>query len=134
MAVPEGPRCCARSSEGMMRALLQLCWLEMQVPVDPVTRCRFKGLLGMALSIPMGQCRDRPFKRTPTLPKRDSKGRLSGPPIKKEKSKFCNQIGRFQLRDPYRRIEQIKLYIVLVSECLGMPLRAKTKRLKFSKM
>ena len=29
------------------------------------------------LSIPMGQCGDRPFKRTPTLPKRDSKGRIS---------------------------------------------------------
>ena len=26
------------------------------------------------LSIPMGQCGDRPFKRTPTRPKRDSKG------------------------------------------------------------
>ena len=38
---------------------------------------------------------------------------------------------REALRDPYKRIEQIKLYNVLVSECLGMDLRAKTRRLKF---
>ena len=63
----------------------------------PVEGRRCPGwFISNVLSIPMGQCGDRPFKRTPTLPKRDSKG---GPDPPETSTKIDFQAARFSFHE-----------------------------------